>query len=80
MTGGKIVSRVFARHSGDRRNLTHSFTRSRSAPHAAHTMASTRAFTRREALACDRAALRTGIVHFGVGGFHRSHQQVRVAL
>src|SRR3954453_1360379 len=24
--------------------------------------------------AYDRAALRTGIVHFGVGGFHRAHQ------
>jgi hypothetical protein len=32
--------------------------------------------TRTPALACDRAALKTGIVHFGVGGFHRSHQQV----
>jgi|AntAceMinimDraft_11_1070367.scaffolds.fasta_scaffold24578_3 hypothetical protein len=28
------------------------------------------------ALACDRAELKTGIVHFGVGGFHRAHQQV----
>jgi mannitol 2-dehydrogenase len=26
--------------------------------------------------AYDRSALRVGIVHFGVGGFHRSHQQV----
>jgi mannitol 2-dehydrogenase len=24
--------------------------------------------------AYDRAAVRTGIVHFGVGGFHRAHQ------
>jgi hypothetical protein len=32
--------------------------------------------TRTEAVACDRGALSTGIVHFGVGGFHRSHQQV----
>mmetsp|Transcript_7628 Transcript_7628/g.33637 ORF Transcript_7628/g.33637 Transcript_7628/m.33637 type:complete len:573 (+) Transcript_7628:76-1794(+) len=31
--------------------------------------------TRTEAVACDRGALSTGIVHFGVGGFHRSHQQ-----
>lgn len=35
--------------------------------------------TRTPALACDRTQLATGIVHFGVGGFHRSHQQVRVA-
>jgi mannitol 2-dehydrogenase len=33
--------------------------------------------TRAPALACDRRDLKTGIVHFGVGGFHRSHQQVR---
>jgi fructuronate reductase len=26
--------------------------------------------------AYDRSALRTGIVHFGVGGFHRAHQAV----
>ena len=32
--------------------------------------------TRTEAVACDRGDLSTGIVHFGVGGFHRSHQQV----
>ena len=32
--------------------------------------------TRTEAVACDRGDLNTGIVHFGVGGFHRSHQQV----
>ena len=32
--------------------------------------------TRTKAVACDRGALSTGIVHFGVGGFHRSHQQV----
>lgn len=25
----------------------------------------------------DRASTKTGIVHIGVGGFHRSHQQVR---
>ena len=25
---------------------------------------------------CIRDSLNTGIVHFGVGGFHRSHQQV----
>jgi len=31
--------------------------------------------TRTEAVACDRGDLNTGIVHFGVGGFHRSHQQ-----
>ena len=24
--------------------------------------------------AYDRSALRTGIVHFGVGGFHRAHE------
>lgn len=35
--------------------------------------------TRTPAVACDRAELKTGIVHFGVGGFHRSHQQVRAA-
>ena len=34
--------------------------------------------TRAPALVCDRGELSTGIVHFGVGGFHRSHQQVRV--
>lgn len=33
--------------------------------------------TRTPAVACDRSELKTGIVHFGVGGFHRSHQQVR---
>src|SRR4051794_18619476 len=26
----------------------------------------------------DREALRTGIVHFGVGGFHRAHQAMYV--
>ena len=34
--------------------------------------------TRAPALARDRTELQTGIVHFGVGGFHRSHQQVRL--
>ena len=24
----------------------------------------------------DRSTVRTGIVHFGVGGFHRAHQEV----
>ena len=27
----------------------------------------------------DRAACKSGMMHIGVGGFHRSHQQVRVA-
>lgn len=27
----------------------------------------------------DRAACKSGMVHIGVGGFHRSHQQVRAA-
>lgn len=42
------------------------------------TLAMSGSVTRAPALACDRAELQTGIVHFGVGGFHRSHQQVRL--
>lgn len=29
--------------------------------------------------AVDRAACKSGMMHIGVGGFHRSHQQVRAA-
>ena len=36
--------------------------------------------TRTPAVTCDRSELKTGIVHFGVGGFHRSHQQVRLRV
>jgi len=32
--------------------------------------------TCRAAVECDVSQLKTGMVHFGVGGFHRSHQQV----
>ena len=42
------------------------------------TLAMSGSVTRAPALACDRSELQTGIVHFGVGGFHRSHQQVRL--
>jgi hypothetical protein len=42
------------------------------------TLAMSGSVTRAPALACDRTELQTGIVHFGVGGFHRSHQQVRL--
>jgi len=55
-------------------SLLHAATRSKA---AAVSMTTRAGFVERtSAVVCDRADLRTGIVHFGVGGFHRSHQQV----
>ena len=59
-------------------NRANRHTHTRSCLHDTRTFAckTCRAPSRTEAVACDRGDLNTGIVHFGVGGFHRSHQQV----